>query len=44
MKQARVYCPYMKSLDNSEFEIGEYNKLRRNADLFINSLKENNSE
>jgi hypothetical protein len=44
MKQARVYCPYMRSLDNSEFEIGEYNKLRRNADLFINSLKENNNE
>jgi hypothetical protein len=37
MKQARIYCPHMKTTADEEFEIGTYAQLRANADLQIAS-------
>ena len=34
MKQARVFCPFMRQRENSEFEYGTYKELRQN---FINT-------
>ena len=31
MKQARIFCPHMRKLQDSEFEIGKYTKLKENA-------------
>ena len=31
MKQARIFCPHMRKLQDSEFEIGKYKKLKENA-------------
>ncbi len=35
MTQARIFCPFMRLLDDKEFEYGIYKNLRKNADDFI---------
>jgi hypothetical protein len=31
MEQARIFCPHMRKLQNLDFEIGKYKKLKQNA-------------
>jgi hypothetical protein len=31
MKEARTFCPFMKKLNNSDFEYGEYITLKQKA-------------
>jgi hypothetical protein len=31
MKQARIFCPHMRKLQDSDFEIGKFKKLKQNA-------------
>lgn len=37
MKQARIFCPFMRNLNEEDFEYGEYKILKNNAE---NHLKE----
>jgi hypothetical protein len=41
MKKARVFCPFMRTVDESEFEYGDYKNIKPNADnfLFKNGIK-----
>ena len=41
MKKARTFCPFMRTVVDSEFENGLYEKIKPNADrfLFINGIK-----
>lgn len=37
MKQARVYCPYMREREDEEFQYGRYDILKNNAIQFLKS-------
>ena len=41
MKMARKFCPFMRTVDDLEFEYGTYEEIKPNADkfLFINGIK-----
>jgi hypothetical protein len=43
MEQARIFCPHMRKLENSEFEIGKYKELKQNAINDVIKSKELNS-
>jgi hypothetical protein len=38
MKQARIFCPYMRKTQDSEFEFGLYSDLRNNVDFYLKSI------
>lgn len=38
MRQARIFCPYMRSRPEKEFEVGPYKFLRKNADIYKNNF------
>jgi hypothetical protein len=42
MKQARIFCPFMKDTKDSEFEHGVYNELCKKAELYKNSVLSKN--
>jgi hypothetical protein len=31
MEQARIFCPFMRKLNDEDFETGTYKKLKQNA-------------
>lgn len=37
MRQARIFCPHMKTTTDTEFEIGPYSQMRANAHAQISS-------
>lgn len=39
MKQARIFCPHMKTQTDDTFEVGTFESLRKNADAHINKYK-----
>ena len=39
MKQARIFCPFMKSRNSIEFEFGTFLELKKHAEVFINKHK-----
>jgi len=42
MVQARIFCPFMRSLKDDNFEKGQYVKLRLNFEKMYNKLKKEN--
>lgn len=39
MRQARIFCPFMKLRNDTEFEFGTFLKLKKHAEVFINKHK-----
>jgi hypothetical protein len=39
MKQARIFCPFMKTRNEKEFEYGVFLELKKHAEVFINKHK-----
>ena len=40
MKQARIFCPHMRKLQDLDFEIGKYKKLKENAIRYVIKSRE----
>jgi hypothetical protein len=40
MRQARIFCPFMKLRNETEFEYGTFLTLKENAEIFINKHKD----
>jgi hypothetical protein len=38
MKQARIYCPFMRNTQDEEFEIGDYKSLKLNFLKFLKNI------
>lgn len=39
MRQARIFCPFMKLRNKTEFEFGTFLELKKHAEVFINKHK-----
>jgi hypothetical protein len=39
MRQARIFCPFMKLRNDTEFEFGTFLELKKHAEVFINKHK-----
>jgi hypothetical protein len=39
MRQARIFCPFMKLRKSEEFEFGTFLELKKHAEIFINKYK-----
>ena len=42
MKQARIFCPFMKKRKDFEFEQGKFKHIKANADYLLLKIKEKN--